>query len=61
MKWGCNCDSCYVFVAPADEPLMNEETIAHVTSLVHTHGTDCWWTLPVGECEKSSVKCEESV
>ncbi|TYZ60582.1 hypothetical protein PybrP1_002012 [[Pythium] brassicae (nom. inval.)] len=38
------------------EPLMNEETIAHVQALVRRYsagdgreGSDCWWDLPVAE------------
>jgi len=29
------------------EHLITDETVTHVQSLVRTHGTDCWWTLPV--------------
>jgi isoleucyl-tRNA synthetase len=32
-----------------DEPLLTEESIAHIRGLMHTHGSDCWWSLPVEE------------
>jgi isoleucyl-tRNA synthetase len=27
------------------EPLMNEETIAHIEAVVREHGSDAWWTF----------------
>jgi isoleucyl-tRNA synthetase len=35
---------------------MTEETISHVTSLVRTHGSDCWWALPVDQLLPDSLK-----
>ncbi len=31
------------------EALINDETLSHVEGLVCSHGTDCWWKLPVGD------------
>ncbi|WP_026736691.1 isoleucine--tRNA ligase [Fischerella sp. PCC 9605] len=31
------------------EPLLNEETIAHVQAIVAQKGSDAWWELPVAE------------
>ncbi len=30
-----------------DEPLMTEETISHITSLVSQHRSDVWWSKGV--------------
>ncbi|PSB20470.1 isoleucine--tRNA ligase [filamentous cyanobacterium CCP2] len=32
-----------------DEPLLNEETIAHVQQIIAEHGSDAWWELSVEE------------
>jgi isoleucyl-tRNA synthetase len=32
-----------------NEPLMNQETIAHVQAIVAERGSDAWWELPVAE------------
>ena len=28
---------------------MTPETLAHVTATVATHGSDCWWDLPIAD------------
>ncbi len=30
-----------------NEPLLNQETIAHVRAIIAEHGSDAWWELPV--------------
>lgn len=42
------------------EAVIKKETIAHLTSLLDKHGTDFWWTLPVGELLPSSLGLKES-
>lgn len=32
---------------PAGDPLLTNETIEHVTSVVAKHGSDAWWQLPI--------------
>ncbi|MDX2241875.1 MAG: isoleucine--tRNA ligase [Leptolyngbyaceae cyanobacterium bins.302] len=32
-----------------NEPLMNQETIAHVQAIIAEKGSDAWWELPVAE------------
>ncbi|GLC44547.1 hypothetical protein PLESTM_001611900 [Pleodorina starrii] len=46
-KWGVPIPVFYD--TETDEPLLTSETIEHITSLVASHGSDCWWTLPVSE------------
>jgi isoleucyl-tRNA synthetase len=29
------------------QPLMTDESVAHIQSLFAQHGSDCWWTLSV--------------
>ena len=40
----------------ADEALMSDETIAHVTALVRQHGSDCWWTMGVEQLLPPSLQ-----
>lgn len=35
------------------QPLMTDESVAHIQSLFAKHGSDCWWTLPVSLSIKS--------
>lgn len=35
--------------AAPGEPLLTPSSLAHITQLVATHGTDIWWVLPVEE------------
>ncbi len=41
-----------------NEPLITEETVAHVRDLVRENGTDCWWTLPVEDLLPTSLRSE---
>lgn len=41
------------------ELIVNEKTIAHLSSLLDKHGTDFWWTLPVKDLLPSSLNLEE--
>jgi len=42
--------------APPDEPIMTEESIAHVAQLFSTHGSDAWWTSPMEDLLPESLK-----
>ena len=46
-KWGVPIPVFY-HVATG-EPLMTEESVAHIRDLVREQGSDCWWKLPVEE------------
>ena len=35
------------FYSATMEPLLTEETIAHVQTIVAEHGSDAWWTMDV--------------
>ena len=39
-----------------DEPLLTDETMAHVQDLVRQHGSQCWWTLSVAELLPPSLR-----
>lgn len=32
-----------------DEPLLNEDSITHIRSLMAVHGSDCWWSMTADE------------
>lgn len=32
-----------------DEPLLTEDSIAHIRSLMSAHGSDCWWSMSAEE------------
>lgn len=36
-----------ISLGAADEPLLTQETMAHVQQLVAAHGSDIWWTAPI--------------
>ena len=38
------------------EPLLTEETIAHVKGIIAEHGSDAWWTMPVEELLPESYR-----
>eukprot|EP00775_Hariotina_reticulata_P010199 gene10199-10360_t len=46
-KWGVPIPVFYD--TRTGEPLLTEQTLNHVTSLVAQHGSDIWWTAPVEE------------
>ena len=35
--------------AETNEPLMTQDTIAHVQAIIAAHGSDAWWELPIDE------------
>ena len=47
---------CFYDKADDDEPLMNAETIAHVTAIVAEKGTDAWWELPIEDLLPDAYK-----
>ena len=38
------------------QPLINEDTIAHIRGLICTQGADCWWSLPTEELLPESMR-----
>ena len=47
---------CFYDATANDEPLMNAETIAHVTAIVAEKGTDAWWELPIEDLLPDAYK-----
>ena len=47
---------CFYDKTDDDEPLMNAETIAHVTAIVAEKGTDAWWELPIEDLLPDAYK-----
>ena len=41
-----------------DEPLVNDDTIAHVRELIRAKGSDCWWREPLNELLPPSLAHE---
>ena len=41
-----------------DEPVINEETSAHIQQLFRKLGTDAWWNLPIDELLPPSMKAQ---
>ncbi len=53
-KWGVPIPVFYY--RDSGEPLMNEETIAHVQAVVAQHGGDAWWQLSLEELLPESLR-----
>ncbi|BFZ11695.1 hypothetical protein BsWGS_14734 [Bradybaena similaris] len=46
-SWGVSIPIFYHKLS--GDPFITRETVEHVISLVQTHGSDCWWKLPIEE------------
>ena len=53
--WLCSADSC-LRLRCAGEPLMTQETIDHITSVIAEKGSDAWYQSPVEALLPDSLK-----
>ncbi|KAI3432876.1 hypothetical protein D9Q98_010459 [Chlorella vulgaris] len=57
-KWGVPIPVFYY--QDSGEPLLTEETIAHVTQIVAERGSDAWWEMEVADLLPAHLKAEAS-
>ena len=53
--WRCSADLCLCLCCPG-EPLMTQETIDHITSVIAEKGSDAWYQSPVEALLPDSLK-----
>ncbi|CAD7694683.1 unnamed protein product [Ostreobium quekettii] len=53
-RWGVPIPAFYD--VQTGEPLMTQETIAHIAEVVRKHGTDAWWQMPTEDLLPEGLK-----